>query len=337
MANFIAAYIAHGHRPIRDRLRPVEYPIDDHGLRQWKRIFCLFSMVRAFSDEGDCPRFILISDHAPPVIDSRMIGFYLERMNVEIHRIEHIWRPYASVHNSDHFVFDVLEHLESKTSNHDAVLIFSGNSLAVNPVRTLFDAVERTGVLCVEKSDGELAEDHERALRDRMAALRHQFGVQFPHGAIRAASNDFIGLTHERLRILIGRLRILFMKNLLRASRGEDCFQTSAELLAALFAQDKIYHPNLSGLSDRAAAMPDNFSVANLPDVPVIIPGYGREPDIDALFQALLGDRFEMFQSVDREKINRLIKRSETSNRNDLFKPNMKSFQWRRQAEPVSI
>lgn len=336
MAKIIAAYIAHGHRPVIAGARRVDYPLDADCVRQWQRVFCLFSILRAFSDENSCPRFLLVSDHAPPAIDGRMLGFHLERLNVEIHRIDHVWRPDEASANGDFFIFDVMEHLESITCDDDAFLIFSGRSLAVNPIDPLFNALEQRGILCAEESYGELVEEHERALYDRMVELRRHFGIKFPDYAMRAASGDFVGITHQRLRSLIGRLRNIFMKNILRAARAEDYFTTSAELLAALFAEEKIYQPNLAGLSDRAAAMPDDFSVASLSDIPVIIPGYGREPDIATLFHALLGDRLEARETVDRDMIFKLMKRNVKTNSLNLRKPVRNLFRWQMQVNAIS-
>lgn len=331
MAKIIAAYVAHGHRHLGGTMQRIEYPLDDNCRRQWQRIFCLFSIVRALSADGVCPRFLLISDHAPPVIDGRMIGYHLEKLNVEIHRIDHVWRPYGHSPRSDFFVFDVLDFLGAEASYDDALLIFSGESLAVNPVQRLFDELEKTGILCAEKSYGDLAEDHERALNDRMVELRKYFEIEFPDFGMRAASSDFIGITYSRLHSLLERLRKLFMRNILSASRAQDHFISSAELLAALFAEEQIYQSNLVGLSDRAAAMPDDFSVASLPDVPMIIPGYGREPDIAALYCALLGDSSETLRSIDRDFIFKLLKRDRKLNSRNILKQNFKLFRWQKQ------
>lgn len=307
MTKIVAAYIAHGRRRADYNSDVRQYPVDDKLQLEWQRIFCLFSLIHRFSDEETRPRMILIADHHPPAIQGRLLRFYFDRMNVEFYFHVHFWRPDYEVAPAEYYIFDALEKLEQLTANDDQIAMFGGHSLAVHPLDDVFQSISQNEMLFVENSVGDMQEAHIDAIRERTKELRRFYDAPFPPNAIHAVSKQFLGFTHERLGQLMEVLRPVFALNLVRASRGEDFFGSAAELLAVLFAKLGFHHPPSWGLSGHAAAIPDDFAIVRLAEVPVIIPGYGREPDISNLFSKLIPDRFANFEKLEPNLIRGMM------------------------------
>lgn len=313
MAKIIAAYIAHG------RIHSGRFPPDrifprgsDLQLR-WQQIYCLFALLKKFSTADEHVRFLLFSDHAPPVIYDRLLGRHLERLGVEIHRIDHLWRSDSRSDSHEYFLFDSMEQLAQKTVIGDQILIFGSQALAVHPLGPVFDLLSTNDILVAEASIGEVNEDHARAMRDRMMDLRKTLSIPFPTDAMLAIQPDFVGVTHDRLIRLMSRLKTLFPRNLSLISSGRDHFLTAGELFAAMLAQDDIHRSTLGDISLHAAAMPDDFVIARLADAAIFLPGYGLQPDIPELFFSLLPDRLLSSQSLSLNSVMRILKREQLS------------------------
>lgn len=308
MADIIAAYIAHGGRRQDCSKTRSDYSVNADLSRQWKRLYCLFALHHRLHGDADRPDYVVISDHPAPSVDGVLIGHHLHRLGVEIDVLEHNWRPDHHVPAGSFFLFDAMEYLADRTKADDALLVFSGRSLAVSRLEEIFSEISKNRAVIVEEGIGEIPEDHVRAMRDRMIDLRHALAIPFPRDAILSANPDCIGLRADLLKTLIGHLRKQFPFMLLRAMRGEDHFLSAGELLGALLAIEDHHHSTLHKVTHYAAAMPEDFAVSRMADVPVIIPGYGREPDIDALFSLLIPDRISQIDDIASETIFQMMK-----------------------------
>lgn len=309
MARIIAAYIAH-ERKYSGRL-PSERALPSHPdihLR-WKQIYCLFALLKRFSAEDEETRFVLYSDHLPPVIEDRLLDKHLERLGVEIYRGDHYWRPEHRSDKADFFMFDSMEQLAKTSSAGDQILLFGSQALALHPLALMFDLLSKRDILVAEASIGEISEEHARALRERMIELRKLLSIPIPSDAMLAINSAFVGFTHERLVSLLSRLQKLFPKNLLLALNGNDHFRTAGEMLAAILAQDGLYRSTLGDISQHAAAMPDDFAIARLADATIFLPGYGLEPDISKLFSSLIPDHLHEFDSISLDSVMQILKR----------------------------
>lgn len=310
MAKIVVAYVAHGKRPanssaMRSGSLSRGYssaPLDDDLLNQWRRIFCSFRNLRILNSNGEPLRLVLISDHEPPVIDGRILGFYLERIGIEFHRVEHVWRPMHS-NSADFFVFDVLEKIHNFADYDDQIFVCGGHALILHQLDGLYDDLNRLGILFVEDSLGAIADHHVRAIRDRLGELRTKLGLVSPDDAALIVSHEFFGITRRKLTAILASLRRLFPKNLQYAHDGHEYFRSAGELLAALFAEHGFYRANIEGLAGLAAAVPDDFVTTRLMDVPVFIPGYGQPPDLDHFFSSRLPDRIAQYDSLDQASI----------------------------------
>ena len=306
MAKIVAAYIAQGRfREARRVTSRIAADLDPVLIRSWQRLYCLFRILKRYENPDHETQFILFTDHAPPHIGSCLIGRYLERLGVKIVQSDFYWRPDLQPERPDFFIFDTIEQLATRVAADDQILLFGPQALVVHDVADLFGEIDRNGVLLVEASVGEVSEPLMDAYRAEIGLVRQEMKTPNLADSILAIDPHFLGLSGEKLADVNRLLRRIFPKNELRAVRGEAFLSDPGEVLAAILAELGFHKSNLKGLTDEIAAMPDEFDVASLPDVPVIIPGYGREPDIVTLYETLRPDKFSAIHQDDTTAIAR--------------------------------
>lgn len=288
MAKIAAAYIANGAPRIRGRsARRFHTAQGGHALA-WKRIYCLFRLLKAFDNPDDPAQLVLLTDNEPPQVDDLLMGPLIEKLGVEIRVLDFFWRSEAEPERPDFFLFDALENLSATMDMDDTVLLFSSEAHVMQGLAGLYAELDHNRALLVENSMGEISEAALFAYREEVHHIRKALNAPCAADGMMAVNTHLLGLSGtivSRLKMQINRL---MPKNMLRYHRKDAFLSEPGEVLAAAMSRLDFDHPNIKGLSETAAALPDELETSHLSTIPVIIPGYGRAPETSALFDRLI-------------------------------------------------
>jgi hypothetical protein len=138
MARIAAAYIANGAPRIRGRAARRYHAAQGGEALAWKRIYCLFRLLKAFDNPDDPVQLVLIADNEPPQVDDLLMGPLIEKLGVEIRVLDFFWRSEAEPERPDFFLFDALENLSATMDMDDSVLLFSSEAHVVQGLAELY-------------------------------------------------------------------------------------------------------------------------------------------------------------------------------------------------------
>lgn len=335
MAKYVAAYIAEGSIRTPSRSRASLHIVDQKLTLAWQRLYCLFRFLKHFEAGDAAQRYVLYSDHTPPAVDGVLIGHELERLGVEVIVCDFLWRSDGAPERPDFFLFDALEQLKRRVQSEDQLILFGPEALVVQDYSGFYRDIERAGALIVEASLGEVSESSLTAYRDEVIAIREALNAPCEAQGMMAVHPHFIGLSGRTLERAFTSLKRLFPKNNLRATRGEYFLSEPGELLAAIMANLDYHHSNLSALTNEVAAMPDELDILDMKQVPIILPGYGREPDLGALFKRILPDSSQ--PSVLQDPVEHLQKLVRSKKNLPLFARLMSHLRYKSTAKAKRV
>lgn len=299
MAKIVAAYIAEGSDRSGQRKYGSPLLLNEQLQLAWKRLYATFRFLKRFESDNSNTRYLVFSDHKPPAVDGVLCQRLFDDLGVDISLLDFLWRSDAQPQRPDFFVFDAIEELTGLAGEDDEVLLLGPEAIVVGDVSEFFTELQSSGVLAVERSVGEVSEALLVSYREQVGVIRQELKTPWDPQCMMAINANFLSISAAELKAMFKAQRRIFPKNNLRAVRGQDFLSEPGEMLAAMIAEIGFLKPNLKALTDEVAAMPDEVDAFELTGAPVILPGYGREPDIGKLFNRLLPDQFDKWSLVD--------------------------------------
>ena len=257
MAKIAAAYIANGVPRMRGRSARRFHTAQGHDALAWKRIYCLFRLLKAFDNPDDPVQLVLLTDHEPPQVDDLLMGPQIEKLGVEIRGLDFFWRSEAEPERPDFFLFDAFENLSATMDMDDSVLLFSSEAHLVQRLAGLYAELDEKRALLVEDSMGEISEAALVAYREEVRQIRKALNAPCAADGMTAVNTHLLGLSGAILSRLKMQIERLMPKNMLRYHRRDAFLSEPGEILAAAMSRLDFNRPNIKGLSETAAALPD--------------------------------------------------------------------------------